>query len=266
MKMPKVRLQDQAIYLIFTNQNSISLKTVMHISFVVKGIFPKDLEHMLQGDECLGNNYFGYCFASINIYFGFFCYFDSLSSDVTNTKVRDVQGTDVSQPAEEAGSKNKNCECVNRTLEDQTSNPSEVAEADKECNIENKEKSISSRSKEDSCSNCIPTRDKDEEPEFNSFLYWKTPLPDVDLSSDVLVENLSSDSSNQNELSPIKNDATAPALHITDHDRSGEVALLAKQLSQTSFSDMDLEEEINLNSNVELGNGYEERYKISNQV
>ena len=43
----KVLLQDQVIASIFTCVKFISLKIVVHILFVVKGVLPKDLEPML---------------------------------------------------------------------------------------------------------------------------------------------------------------------------------------------------------------------------
>ena len=47
MKMPSVRSQDQACASF--HQRSISSKAVVHISLVVKRVFPIDLEHMLLG-------------------------------------------------------------------------------------------------------------------------------------------------------------------------------------------------------------------------
>ena len=43
----KVRLLDQAKTSVFICQNFVSLKIVVQILFVVKGVFPKDLEPML---------------------------------------------------------------------------------------------------------------------------------------------------------------------------------------------------------------------------
>ena len=43
LKIPKVRLLDEARASIFSCQRFISVKTVVHISFAVKGVFPKDL-------------------------------------------------------------------------------------------------------------------------------------------------------------------------------------------------------------------------------
>ena len=45
--MPKVRSEFQARVTIFSCQTCISFKIVVHISFVVKGAFPKDLELVL---------------------------------------------------------------------------------------------------------------------------------------------------------------------------------------------------------------------------
>ena len=47
LKIPRVRLSDQARGSILTCQSFISLKLVTHILFAVKGVFPKGLESML---------------------------------------------------------------------------------------------------------------------------------------------------------------------------------------------------------------------------
>ena len=47
LKIHKVRSRDQARDLILTHQKFISLKTVVEISFAIKGVFPEDLGPML---------------------------------------------------------------------------------------------------------------------------------------------------------------------------------------------------------------------------
>ena len=47
LKMPKVRLLDQARASIFTYQIVISSKIMVHILFLVKGVIAKDLEPVL---------------------------------------------------------------------------------------------------------------------------------------------------------------------------------------------------------------------------
>ena len=58
LKMPKVRLQDQAKASIFTCRTFISLKIVVYILFVVKGVFLKELKRLLHGQLPELTNFF----------------------------------------------------------------------------------------------------------------------------------------------------------------------------------------------------------------
>lgn len=92
---------------------------------------------------------------------------------------------------------------------------------------------------------------------FNSFQYWKNPLPLINIDSE-LKEWTEDDKGVGSSSSGI------PELRVTDVEKPDEVFYLSKEVSETMS---DVEEEISLNSSETLAeNSIQDHEKILSQV
>lgn len=81
---------------------------------------------------------------------------------------------------------------------------------------------------------------------FNSFQFWKSPLPEIDVDSEST--ELVKTNGNKDQSTSA---SAIPELRVIDFEKPDEVLYLSKQLSET-MSDFDIEEEISLNSSETL--------------
>ena len=100
----------------------------------------------------------------------------------------------------------------------------------------------------------------DNDEVFNSFQFWKSPLPEIEIDYDIA----SSTDQSRNDVKH-QRQANVPEVQVTDTEKPDEVIYLSKQLSETF--DFDIEGENSLNSSETLAeNSLQERECIQAQV
>ena len=100
----------------------------------------------------------------------------------------------------------------------------------------------------------------DNDEVFNSFQFWKSPLPEIEIDYGIAT----SPDQSRNDVKH-QRQASVPEVQVTDTEKPDEVIYLSKQLSETF--DFDIEEENSLNSSETLAeNSLQEREYIHAQV
>lgn len=103
---------------------------------------------------------------------------------------------------------------------------------------------------------------RNSESSFNSFQFWKNPLPEIEVYAELLD---SREATHKNEQGSYAS-SLIPELRVTDIERPDEVLYLSKQLSETTL-DFDIEEEVSLNSSETLAeNSMQDHERILAQV